>query len=330
MAAALLDIGRVGEWWEHKLAALAGVGYATAAVGRSSPAAIAGAVAVVVLAVAVAAFYVSVLNDITDRRADRRAGKHNRLEGRPGWVGPAALAASVAAGAAVALAAWHDEPAALSLYAATWLAFGLYSARPARLKERGLAGALADASGAHLFPNVLMAVVVGEACRQRPGVLWVVLVGLWSVALGLRGALWHQIGDAGADVRAGLRTFASRRPDSARELGVRLVFPLELAAFVAMLIVAGGFPALGLLAVYGVLLWRARLKGGRITLVGAADSYRIAMLAFYAVWWPLALLVAGTISRPATAWVLAAQLCLFAKLTATAAYDAAYWVYPRR
>ncbi len=305
---------RSGEWWEHKLALVLGTAYAAAFLAGTSLVDAAGTIALVLLALLPGALYVSVLNDLTDREADRLAGKPNRVAGgsaRRWW---AVVAAAVAAGGALAWLAWRDEPAVLALYAAAWVAFALYSAPPARLKARGAAGALADAAGAHVFPHLFaVAAVFAQADRRLAGG-FAAAVGVWALAHGLRGAIWHQLSDAAADTHSGLRTFGRAHPELARRLGTRVLFPLEVAAFVAVVALAGPAVAAVLLPLYALLeLRRARWWRGEVVVAApaATRTYRVALADLYAVLYPLAFLVAAGVRDAADLVVLAAHLVLF-------------------
>jgi 4-hydroxybenzoate polyprenyltransferase len=156
----LVRIVRAHEWFEHKLAPMLGTGYASALLAHLSLLRLWPTLATTVMAVAVEASYVSLVNDLTDRDIDRAAGKPNRLEARSPVFSVAALGGCVALGAALGALAWGGDGLAWSLYGGGWVAFSLYSIPPLRLKARGLAGALADASGAHLFPQLLVVSVV--------------------------------------------------------------------------------------------------------------------------------------------------------------------------
>jgi 4-hydroxybenzoate polyprenyltransferase len=323
----LLGAARVTEWWEHKLALIAGTAYATAFFAGTSLLDVAGALLLVLLALAPGAAYVSLLNDLTDRDADRRAGKPNRAEGRqagPWWLG---VAAAVAAGAAIALVAWRDEPLVLVLYAGAWLAFALYSVPPVRLKARGAAGALADAAGAHVFPHLFTAAVL---LAEAPGAgsdgwlwdagdaAWLAVVGVWALASGVRGALLHQLGDVEADRRIGLRTFAVAHPRLAHAVGARIAFPLALLAFAALLVLSGGLVAAVLLPLYALLeVRRTRRWGVPLVVVRRppGPGYRIALHEYYLVLYPLAFLASSIAEHPEDAVVLAVHVVLFPTTT---------------
>jgi 1,4-dihydroxy-2-naphthoate octaprenyltransferase len=330
---AVLGAARAGAWWEHKLAVLLGTGYATCAVAGVPILRHSGDLALLLGALVPGAVFVSVLNDVTDLESDRRAGKPNRLAGRPRVLAYAILAATILAGGLTAGLAWNDDALALVLYAASWVAFALYSAPPVRLKHHGALGVLADAAGAHVFPQLLVVTVVlhGAGRAFDPG--WAAAVGGWSVALGIRSALLHQFADAQSDARAGVRTFVARRPRLARRAGVYVAFPVELAAFATMLVLAGGWVAAVLVAPYALLeARRCRRAGSNVVVVMPAARYRIAMHSYYVTFYPLAFLAASAARHHGDLVILAAHLALFPMGAADTARNVVHelrWPLPR-
>jgi 4-hydroxybenzoate polyprenyltransferase len=316
---------RAGEWWEHKLAPMLGTGYMTAFHLGSPLLRLLPMFVGTVVAVAAAAAYVSLVNDLADRDEDAAAGKANRLAGRTRRYAAGAFGATVAVGLAAAIVTWHADPLALALYAGSWLAFTLYSLPPVRLKARGLAGALADASGAALFPQLLVTVAVFHAAGVELERSWLAAVGVWALATGLRGALWHQLGDVEADTRSGAGTYGSLRPARARLVG-QTAFAVEMSAFVVLLWWAGSPLAFALLVAYALLeLARKRLWGVHLLVVSPASlPYRIAMHDYYVCLYPLAFLISSTVRHPGDAIVLAVQVAAFPTLLVTTARDAVY------
>lgn len=313
---------RANEWWEYKLAPLAGTAYATAYMEGVALVDLAGQLLVALLALGLGAAYVSVLNDLTDRELDRRAGKPNRLEGRraaPWWT---LLGAIVAAGAVVATLAWRSEPAVLALYAGAWVAFAAYSVPPLRLKARGVAGVLADAAGAHCFPFLFVAAVVLAEAGDAAAGGWLAAVGAWALGHGVRGALLHQFGDREVDARVGLRTFAMAHRAAARRVGLYAAFPLELAGFGALLVLSEGALAAALLLLY---LWlevrRTRGRGFPLVVVEPAPDCQIALQKYYAALFPLAFLISAALRDPVDALVLAAHVALFPVALGWIAHD---------
>ena len=216
----------------------------------------------------------------------------------------------------------------LAAYAGSWVVFTLYSVPPARLKARGVAGAVADAAGAHLFPALLGALAVAAAWDRNPGAKWLVLVGAWSLLFGLRGALWHQLGDAELDRRAGVRTPAAVAPRRTRRIAERVLFPLELVALGALLVDAGSVLALVALPVYGALeLARARRRGVRLIVVQPQLGGRIVLHEYATVFFPLAFLLACAWRHPADLVVLVAHVAVFWRSILRATRDAAGMAY---
>jgi 4-hydroxybenzoate polyprenyltransferase len=307
---ALVDTIRADAWWEHKLAPMLGSGYMTAFFVGASLGDVWPALALTLAALTAAAAYVSLINDLTDIDDDRVAGKRNRLAGRPAAVRAAGVAACLAIGTG-AILAWAHDPLAAGLYAGVWLAFSLYSIPPLRLKRRGIFGVVADAAGAHVFPQLLVVVVVFHRRGTALDVGWIAAVAVWAAAHGVRGALWHQLADVDVDARAGVRTFARVHPRRARVLA-RAAFAVELAAFGLLLWRSHNSLAFALLVPYFALeALRSQLWGVKLVIAGRAPVFRIAMHEYYIVLYPLSFLIAASIRHPLDALVLVAHVALF-------------------
>ena len=306
----LIDFIRADEWWDYKLVPILSAFYATALVLHVAVSALWAGALTLLLSMMTAAIYASAVNEITDRADDAAAGKRNRAVDRPGDVAML-LAVVVAAGVAFAWL-WRDDTPLLSCYAAIWLAFALYSIPPVRLKKRGLAGVLCDAAGEQMFP-VLVAVLI--ACRYAHRAVsgaWLVSVGVWALAFGLRGIVWHQLKDMDNDRAAGVLTFARRNPDRAARIGALVVFPIELCALAAVLWqIASGWPVafLALYVVYAIL--SARRRHVSPVIVAPKPRSFIVLQDFYTDLFPVALLVAASVRGRRDLVVLAAHLMLF-------------------
>ena len=268
------------------------------------------------------AVYVSAINDLTDRDEDLAAGKRNRFAGkRPLGVAVAMLAA--AAGVWIAFL-WREQRLLLAFYLATWLAYSLYSLPPFRWKTRGLAGVLCDAGGAHLFPTLVAVMLAYRGSGREPDAVWLLVVGTWALANGLRGILWHQLTDLENDRRSGTRTFATRHSTRATvALGSWIAFPLELLAFAVVLWKIGSvWPVLILLAYVQSVRWRIYSWRMRVVIVDPRERFLIAMHEYYDVYFPLTLLALAASRHPADLVVLAAHLVLFPLRTAQTLRDA--------
>ena len=303
---------RAAEWWEYKLAPILGTFYATAFLIREPITTLWPAALMLFAALVPGAAFVSVLNDATDRTEDRIAGKRNRLEGRSAAFIGLLLTATIVPGLVIDWS-WRHDALLLSIYLAAWLSFLLYSVRPFRLKRRGLAGLVADASGSSLFPTLTGVALVFRTTRHVVDREWLTAVALWAIAYGIRGILWHQLLDRDNDVRAGVETFAARHAFAAAALfGNFVVFPLELLAMALMLLrLKSAIPALLLLLHAAYVIARRHLWRVRAVVVVSRSPYRILMQEYYEVLFPVGVLLASSRSYPRDAIAIAAHLLLF-------------------
>lgn len=310
--AVLPEIIRAVEWWEFKLSPIFATVYATALLLDVSIASLWPLLLLALGALVPGAAYVSVLNDLTDMEEDVASGKANRLVGRSRAFAAAVLACCVLPGVAVAVY-WRGDALLLSLYLAAWVAFTLYSVPPFRLKKRGVLGLLADASGAHLFPTLVVVVLVFRWRAAAPDAAWFAAVAVWALSLGLRGNLWHQLGDRANDEKVRLRTFARRHKITLlQRVGNFVIFPAEAVAFASMLWLLGSRACVVALALYLLLEWSRRAMW-RTDVVVAVPKERasILMLEYYEVFFPVVLLLSSASGRRWDALVLVAHLLLF-------------------
>src|SRR6185436_16392509 len=226
---------RAREWWGFKFAPVFGVVYATAFMLRVPVLSAWPTLLTIIVGLAPCAAYTSLINDLTDAVDDLAASKPNRLAHKSRAFVASAVIACIVVGVAVALQ-FRRDLVLVSLYAAPWIAFTLYSVPPIRLKGRGLFGLLADASGAHLFPTLWATTFLYRRTNVPFDLIWLVTIAVWSLSYGARGILWHQLSDLSNDEKIGLSTFARRhKPTRLRAFGNFVIFPTELAALSLML-----------------------------------------------------------------------------------------------
>jgi len=316
---------RSGQWWDHKVPPLiAAAALTVVALGEPRGGElILDLCLFLVAAVGVAAFG-HVVNDLADIRADALAGKANQMSG----LTPAARAGVVAVTLAAGLVPWIWLPrtaTVLALLGVEILLLVIYSVPPIRLKDRSSAGVLADALYAYVVPILLTVAVFTEWTGGRRPAAWVIaLVTAWMLLMGLRGILWHQIGDLAHDRRAGVRTLATRigAERGGALLGGLVVVELVLAAatLVSLSTVTGEL----WIALFGAgyvlyrsfqmsLLWSepvrpAALKSapGRIRYLGF-----VVLNEFVEKWLPLAALVALALREPVLWFAVALHVVLF-------------------
>src|SRR5262249_18695269 len=144
-------------------------------------------------------------------------------------------------------------------------------------KRRGILGVVADASGAHLFPTLVAALLAYRAGGKPLDWLWLATVAVWAFGCGLRGILWHQLYDLVLDQKAAVETFVQRH---SRHAAVRLAaygaLPIELAALAALLWRMHSPWSVVLLLVYAAsATLKSRLWGVAIVIAEPRDSYAI-------------------------------------------------------
>lgn len=305
---------RIREWWEHKVAPVCGAFYGTLFLAGVPVSGSWVAALTLLLAIAAQATFVSVINDLSDREVDRLAGKAARNEGRQAPV--VLLIISIAVGACVAFL-WRERTMLLAVYACGWIAFSLYSIPPFRFKGRGLSGVLCDAGGAHLFPALTAVLSASEVHASEVRAAWTVTIAVWAFANGIRGILWHQLRDAEADRRTGVRTFVVRRGETvAVRVAAWLAFPVELVALSLMLWLLHSIWPLLALAVYSVLMLLRPIRYGvRAVIVAPSPATFVVMSHFNGGYLPPSILLASALVHPLDGFALALHLLLFPRHT---------------
>ena len=233
---------RFSVWWQHIVPPVLAAAYLAAAVGGLSPRLLVAMLPLFLASIVGIAGFGYYLNDVCDLAADLAAGKANSAaaQGRP------ARAAILFGLLALGLSPWillPRHPLNLALLGLQVALLTLYSARPFRLKERGIAGAVADTLYGHLLPVAITVATffpgpAGRTAANLPAALPLAVLGaLLLAAKGLRNILLHQLGDRENDRRAGIRTFVlAAGPVRALNLINRLLLPLELGALVSVLV----------------------------------------------------------------------------------------------
>ena len=316
---------RSGQWWDHKIPPLiaAAVLAVLPATDPNGLQLFVDLILFLITAVGVAAFG-HVVNDLADIKTDAIAGAPNQMAALSTQTRTAVLGGTVVCG----LLPWIWLPhttAALSLLGIEVLLLLIYSLKPIRLKDRAAAGVLADSLYAYVVP-VLLSVAVFTQVGGISGPGWAITltVGMWALLMGLRGILWHQVGDIAHDQRAGLSTLATKIgvTHSRRILGVMVIIEFAAAAL-ALIVVAQGtgeswLPLFGL----GYVLYRMfqmsvlwsepvhlrslRHSGGRIRFLGF-----VLLNEFVEKWLPLAALIAIALRLPLMWFAVLLYLVLF-------------------
>lgn len=290
------------------------VGYLVAVRAHYNPAALWPAFLFLLASLAVGAAYVSMLNDCCDIKDDAAAGKPNRMASLSAAKRAALLAVAIVLGVCCCCIYIRQYVPTALLYIAPWVAFTLYSAPPFRFKKHPLAGVLADACGAHLFPSLTVLSFVSVKTGQSIPILLWIAVGAWALMLGLRGILGHQACDGKNDLHIGFRSFVHVQHFHERGAATLLIAVTEFAALAIMLAVAGSWiPAL-LVPLYLAYSYALYKKWGTVMVFihpPPAGGYRIFMNNYYQVFLPVGLLTAAALQHQQALLVAAGHLLLF-------------------
>jgi 4-hydroxybenzoate polyprenyltransferase len=309
---------RSHDWWEYKIPPLLATAYATALFLRLPFEQLWPLLLLILFALLPGAAYVSVLNDVTDIEDDRLAGKTNRMADKSPGFRALALTLCILPGC---FAGWllRNDPVTVGLYAATWIAYTLYSTPPIRLKVRGVWGVAMDASGAHILPTLWTSTLIAESTGHAIPWAFVASLGAWSLALGLRGILWHQLFDLENDRKSHVSTFATRYDArSIRRFAAWVLFPLEMLALACVLVQVNTPWAWIFLAIYLIGEWlTCHFLEIDLILVQTTARYRIAFAEYYQLWYPLTFLFAMAQQSWAAASLIVLQFLLFPHCAAT-------------
>jgi hypothetical protein len=169
------------------------------------------------------------INDLTDRKIDRRAGKERWITALPSPGGILIPIFLLASGFLALIRAGGDLPV-LGSYTATVILGILYSVKPVRFKERGVWGMVAYSLSAAILHALVPWTLFCPAFWLLP-LLFSAVIGEKLVQI-----LFHQIVDFDSDSEGKIKSFAviSGRRQAARTL--RTILNFALAADAALLI----------------------------------------------------------------------------------------------
>lgn len=304
---------RTNHWFYHKLQPVMAISYAQMLFDGNPFSDSVRICIVLLVCLAGCAAYGYIVNDTFDIEQDYLAGKENRMRNVPAGHRFLLSALAVLFGFMPFFVGHLSGQAALVLLA-IYIIATLYSARPFRLKERGLLGVLADATAAHVLPILLVFSIFSDL-----GESFSIAALIWAFFTGLRAITMHQLWDQENDIRAGALTFLRQAGPVRVQFAIRnLIFPAEITSFLIVLFLIGrGHPSLFLVAgAYAASSFLMYYFGKRsFDPVFRPKGLHIFPYDFYETWFPFYLLILLTFENPQFLLLLLMHFVLFYKVT---------------
>ena len=197
------------------------------------------------------------INDLTDREIDRRAGKERWITSIPLPAGILIPALLLAAGFLALIKAGGDVPVFIS-FTATLLLGILYSLKPVRFKDRGIWGVLAYSLSAAILNVIVPWTLFRPASLLLLPLLFTVVFGDKLVQI-----LFHQVADFDSDSAEKVKSFAVTAGWGKADRILRFLLNMAIAADAVLL-----FTILFEMKEHPLFLWLAGLS----CLLGVAAS----------------------------------------------------------
>lgn len=287
----LVKTTRSYEWWDYKIPLALFTAYTLTWIQHLHISTLYPAFILIFLSGITAGTYASIINDVTDLEEDRLVGKitgYMALSRKGRFL---ALAACFSGGIITAYLLRHYHYSLLC-YITIWVVYSLYSIKPIRLKERGGWGIISVAVGEHVLAATLSLLLVWESVKCTIPIPWLISLMIWSVALGCRGILWHQLCDYENDKISNTKTLSSKYEFSKLSyIGARILFPTELTGLASFLYFTHNYDLRIFLISSVFFEWlRYRFMATNIVLSAPAPNQRFALFEYYQLFMPMAIL----------------------------------------
>jgi 4-hydroxybenzoate polyprenyltransferase len=308
-----LKFTRYSEWYESKLIPLLAIGYLVIYINNYTLENTIPRLLFLMFSIIVGAVYVSVVNDFSDIKEDLAVGKKNMMQNMSAWQTALIFTVLCLLGLYCGYVIYPDK-LALLFYALAWIVFSLYSLYPFRLKERGIWGVFADASGANMFPSLVIMCNLYYISGNHINAAWVITTALWAFLVGLRGILYHQFKDRDNDIAANIKTFTSNISPEKFKTAEIIIFIAELVCFFIIIHTIINMWLLLLMFAYIILVLLRKKQFGTkaIIILERGEDYRILTIYdFYQVFFPLFILFNIAIRQHYGWWLLGFHIALF-------------------
>lgn len=319
---ALWQMTRAPEWWRYKIPPVLALGYVQSLELQLSASTAAWHLLHVVTAIGAVASYGFIFNDVCDIEADRLARKTNRMSACPLIIRNLLLLGYIGLGLLPTVCASGPLPTVILL--CNYIIPTLYSAKPFRLKERGVLGVAADALGAHLLPTCFVFSLFPATASSGKYMFYVVAFLMWSTALGLRGILTHMLLDVGNDKVSNVKTYVTSYGKTEAEVTQTIqymtafIFRFELICFflaISALSKAVTTLVIGMVVYLALEVCKRSFEGPRSGIAYVLLQFRLFPPfydnEFYETWFPLLTLISLSVYRVEWLSIALIHLILF-------------------
>ena len=244
---------RYNDWWNYKVPPLLALAYLSFYWNMDEPKIAFTQICLILVWILGAAGFGHYLNDLYDIDTDRKAGKFNSAAGHTCGQRSGILILLLS----LIYTPWiikGPDCLQLGLVSLQIILFLLYSAPWPRLKEKGFVGLLVDALYGHALPAII--IIAGfskpnlyykntwfEFISPLEFHVFFFFLSLWSICLGLRNIIGHQLSDYNNDLKAGIQTYVVQKGPPNMAKSIKIFSFLEVIAFIGMCLMMpnGGF-----------------------------------------------------------------------------------------
>lgn len=253
-------------------------------------------------------------NDLCDVESDAKAGKRNVLGE---FTLPVRLLLIVMP-LAIGIISWLLIDRGLGssfLFVMQVFALVIYSVPPFRLKNKGLAGVVADAFYGHINPVLITLLAFGFWHVQDNAIIFLSVITVSTSLKGIRNILLHQLDDRKNDKRAEVRTFVVRNGAYPTLLFVNNLLRFELLfTFVFALAISYIAPPFFVWTLLFFIITYFKFSGWKLRDLPKRQlkfKFLFFLNDYYEGWVPVFFLVMLCISQPQLSFLLILHLILF-------------------
>jgi len=308
----LINIIRYKDWWLYKVPALLGIFYSTLTLSGYCIANVWIEILKLLIYITSAAIYVSIINDITDKKLDEDAGKYNFFTKLSSNYIVVILATTILLQIIILIILFKYKYAAL-FYLLSLISYSLYSIPPFRFKLNKYLSIITDALGAHCFATVFVIAYAYEVTKITLDPIWVFIINVWSLSYGIRGIIWHQFKDKDADLKTGILTFGNSPDPKPINAIVSFVFIVENIFLLSIIFYLKSLIVFIFFFIYlFFLILRHYIFNSKIIVAKLfSQYYQIIFAEYYEFYFPISMLILNIHNCINSIVVLIFQLLLF-------------------